>query len=146
MGLWVLRLVIMADSVYISVNLTKPHLEFLNLLDKEEIHIFKLSDIQKQFDRKFKNLNEILENLVHKRLLIRIEKGKFCRPTFKNEFVVGTFVVENSAIAYSSALNLHGLTKHYANTIFIQTTNRKNKKNILGASYKFVRIAPHKRY
>ncbi len=135
----------MAGSAYISANLTKVQLEFLKLLDEHEIQLFRLADIEKQLNQKFEHLNEILENLVHKELLTRIEKGKFCRPNFRDEFVIGTFVVEDSAVAYWSALNLHGLTEQFTNTVFIQTTNKKNDKSILGTSYKFVKIAAYKR-
>ncbi|WP_257670924.1 type IV toxin-antitoxin system AbiEi family antitoxin domain-containing protein [Parapedobacter tibetensis] len=135
----------MADSVYISENLTKPQLEFLKLLDDQEIQIFKFSEIEQLLDQKFDNLSEILENLVDKSLLTRIEKGKFCRQTFRDEYVIGTFIVENSAVAYWSALNLHGLTEQFSNTVFIQTTHKKNDKAILGTSYKFVKIAPYKK-
>jgi predicted transcriptional regulator of viral defense system len=58
--------------------------------------------------------------------------------------VIGTFVVENSAIAYWSALNLHGLTEQFSNTIFVQTTLRKDDKEIFGTSYKFIRIGHNK--
>lgn len=80
----------MADSVYISENLTKTQIEFLKLLDDHEIQLFKFSDIEKQLNLKFENLNEVLENLVHKELLTRVEKGKFCRPNFRDEFVIGS--------------------------------------------------------
>lgn len=135
----------MADSVYISEHLTKPQLEFLKLLDDYEIQLFKFSEIEQLLEQKFDNLSEILENLVDKELLIRIEKGKFCRQGFRDEHVIGTFIVENSAVAYWSALNLHGLTEQFSNTVFIQTTHQKNDKSILGSSYKFVKIAPHKK-
>ncbi|MBD1419952.1 type IV toxin-antitoxin system AbiEi family antitoxin domain-containing protein [Sphingobacterium chuzhouense] len=135
----------MADSVYISEHLTKPQLEFLKLLDDYEIQLFKFSEIEQLLEQKFDNLSEILENLVNKELLVRIEKGKFCRQSFRDEYVIGTFIVENSAVAYWSALNLHGLTEQFSNTVFIQTTHQKNDKSILGTSYKFVRIAPNKK-
>lgn len=135
----------MADSVYISEHLTKPQLEFLKLLDDYEIQLFKFSEIEELLEQKFDNLSEILENLVDKGLLVRIEKGKFCRQNFRDEYLIGTFVVENSAVAYWSALNLHGLTEQFSNTVFIQTTHQKNDKTILGTSYKFVKIAPHKK-
>ena len=135
----------MADSVYISENLTKPQLEFLKLLDDYEIQIFKFTEIEQLLDEKFDNLNEILENLVDKELLSRIEKGKFCRQNFRDEYVIGTFVAENSSVAYWSALNLHGLTEQFSNTVFIQTTHKKLDKTILGTSYKFVKIAPYKK-
>lgn len=135
----------MADRVYISENLTKTQLEFLKLLDDNEIQLFKFTEIEEKINKKFENLNEILENLVHKQLLTRIEKGKFCRPSFNDEFVIGTFIAENSALAYWSALNLHGLTQQFPNTVFIQTPQKKNNKNILGIPYKFVKIASYKK-
>lgn len=135
----------MADSVYISEHLTKPQLEFLKLLDDYEIQLFKFSEIEQLLEQKFDNLSEILENLVDKGLLTRIEKGKFCRQNFRDEYVIGTFIAEDSAVAYWSALNLHGLTEQFSNTVFIQTTHKKYDKSILGASYKFVKIAPHKK-
>ena len=115
----------MADSVYISANLTRQQREFMKLLDEFEIDIFQFHEIEKKIKRKFDNLNEVLENLVNKEFLSRIEKGKFCRANFRDANVIGTFVAKESAVAYRSALNLHGLTEQFANTIFIQTTGRK---------------------
>lgn len=135
----------MADSVYISENLNKTQIEFLKKLDDYEIQVFKFSDIEKKIDQKFENLNEVLENLVHKELVTRVEKGKFCRPNFRDEFVIGTFVTEDGAIAYWSALNLHGLTEQFSNTVFVQTTHKKNDKTILGTHYKFVKVASYKK-
>jgi predicted transcriptional regulator of viral defense system len=135
----------MAHSVYISSNLTQQQLEFMKLLDDYEIELFQFDGIESQIDRKFDNLNEVLENLVHKELLSRIERGKFCKVNFRDENVIGTFVVKNSAVAYWSALNLHGLTEQFSNTIFIQTTHRKADKTILGTPYKFITINPGKR-
>ncbi len=135
----------MADSVYISANLSKQQLDFIHRLEENEIEIFHFGDIEKQLSKKFENLNEILENLVQKKILSRIERGKFCRNNFRDENVIGTFVVQDSAVAYWSALNLHGLTEQFANTVFIQTTHKKSDKTILGTRYKFVKIAPWKR-
>jgi len=134
----------MAGSVYISTNLSKAQILFLKLLDDFEIQLFRFNEIENQINQKFDNLNEVLENLVQKELLTRIERGKFCRTNFRDENVIGTFVIENSAIAYWSALNIHGLTEQFSNTIFVQTTLRKNDKEILGTSYKFVRIGQNK--
>jgi len=135
----------MAHSVYISSNLTQQQLEFMKLLDDYEIELFQFDEIESQINRKFVNLNEVLENLVHKELLSRIERGKFCKANFRDENVIGTFVVKNSAVAYWSALNLHGLTEQFSNTIFIQTTHRKEDKILLGTPYKFITINPGKR-
>ncbi len=136
---------IMADSVYISANLSKQQLDFIHRLEENEIEIFHFNDIEKQLSKKFENLNEILENLVQKKVLSRIERGKFCRNNFRDENVIGTFVVQDSAVAYWSALNLHGFTEQFANTVFIQTTHKKVDKTILGTRYKFIKIASWKR-
>lgn len=137
--------VIMADSVYISANLTSTQLEFMKLLDDYEIDIFTFERIEEQIDRKFDNLNEVLENLVHKELLSRIERGKFCKVNFRDQYVIGAFVVKEGAIGYWTALNLHGLTEQFSNTVFVQTTHKKNDKEIFGTSYKFVKISESKR-
>jgi predicted transcriptional regulator of viral defense system len=135
----------MAASVYISKNLTKTQVTFLKLLNEYEIQLFRFDEIETQIEQQFDNLNEVLENLVHKGFLSRIERGKFCRPNFTDENVIGTFVVANSAVAYWSALNQHGLTEQFSNTVFIQTSQEKEDKIIFGTSYKFVKIIPAKR-
>lgn len=135
----------MADSVYISSNLTATQLEFMKLLDEYEIDIFLLEEIEEELNMRFENINEILENLVHKELLSRIERGKFCRATFRDENVIGAFVVKKGAVSYWSALNLHGLTEQFPNTVFVQTTHKKNDKSIFGVNYKFIKIPESKR-
>jgi predicted transcriptional regulator of viral defense system len=117
----------------------------MKLLDEYEIDIFRFEEIEGKLDRSFGNLNEILENLVHKGILSRIEKGKFCKANFRDEKVIGAFLVNNGAIAYWSALNLHGLTEQFPNTVFVQTTNKKKDKKIFGVSYQFIQIADFKR-
>ena len=136
---------VMADSVYISSNITSDQLQFMKLLDDFEVDIFNFNEIETLLKQRIENLNEILENLVDKQLLSRIERGKFCRANFRDENVIGTFIVKDSAIAYWSALNLHGLTEQFPNTIFIQTIHKKNDKKIFGTSYKFIKIIPTKR-
>ena len=136
---------VMADSVYISSNITSDQLRFMKLLDDFEVDIFNFNEIETLLNQRFDNLNEILENLVDKQLISRIERGKFCRSNFRDENVIGTFIVRESAIAYWSALNLHGLTEQFPNTIFIQTIHKKNDKKIFGTNYKFIKIIPTKR-
>jgi hypothetical protein len=80
----------MAHSVYISSNLTQQHLEFMKLLDDYEIELFQFDGIESQINRKFDNLNEVLKNLVRKKLLSRVERGKFCKVNFRDENVIGT--------------------------------------------------------
>jgi len=131
----------MAKSKRITKMLTIPQMDFLKRLDEEEISLFIIKD----FASDTENLNEIIENLAHKGFLHRLERGKYCRSTFRDEYAIGTFIASDSAIAYWSALNLHGLTEQFPNTIFVQTTYRKNPVTIFGTEYQFVRINPQKK-
>lgn len=134
----------MANSVYISENLSTSQLDFIKFLDNQEIDIFTISEIRNMQGLNVKNLNEILENLVHKGLLSRIEKGKFCRHNFRDELVIGNYLVRDGAIAYWSALNKHGLTDQFPNTVFMQSPGLKANKTVFGVKYKFVKVKEEK--
>ncbi len=60
---------IMANSVYISSTLTSAQLEFMKLLDEYEIDIFRMEEVEEKLGQSLVNINEILENLVHKGIL-----------------------------------------------------------------------------
>lgn len=135
----------MAKSTYISENLTPPQIDFLLMLDDYELDIFSLAEIKEQVKDKVKNINEILENLVHKKILSRIEREKYCHSNFRDANVIGCHLVSDGVIAYWSALNKHGLTEQFPNSIFIQTVKLKLDKTIFGVYYKFIKIASYKR-
>lgn len=134
----------MARSTYISENLNQQQIDFMLLLDDYELEIFSLEELKKQFSQQFVDINELVENLVHKKILSRIERGKYCRVNFTDEKVIGCFIGNSGAIAYWSALNTHGLTEQFPNNVFIQTSKPKRNKTVFGTSYKFVRAAPFK--
>ena len=134
----------MATGSYLSINLTQKQLEFLKLLDYHEIDIFTIYGIEKMIGRKVKDLNEILENLVHKELLARIKKGKYCRHNFKDHLVISNYLADDGVIAYWSALNKHGLTEQFPHTVFVQTAKDKREKKVFGVSYKFIYAAKRK--
>ena len=133
----------MKDEPHIA-NVTKQQLSFIKLLDEYEINIFTLNDIEKRIQHSFKDIREITEKLMQKGLLIRLEKGKFCRHNFNDEWVISNYLVKDGVVAYWSALNRHGLTEQFPNTVFVQTAKEKKEKNILGVDYKFIRVAKRK--
>ena len=135
----------MATGRYISKNLTQLQLNLMLLLDQYEMDVFSLEDVKGLVPDQEEDINEIIENLVHKKVFSRIERGKYCRANFRDEKVIGSFLVPDGAIAYWSALNLHGLTEQFPNTVFVQTTKIKKDKKIFGVAYKFVTIAERKR-
>ncbi len=134
----------MARSTYISENLSQLQIDFMLSLDDYELDIFSLEEVKQQVGHKFGDINELVENLVHKKILSRIERGKYCRSNFNDEKVIGCFISDVGAISYWSALNAHGLTEQFPNNVFIQTTKLKKNKTVFGTAYKFVKVAPYK--
>jgi len=119
--------------------------DFVKYLEEEEIQIFEIQNLKMTLGLDNKIINNIVENLAVKGLLSRIERGIYCRANFRDENVIGTFLAKNSAIAYWSALNLHGLTEQFPNKIFIQTTQLKKEVEFAGTTYQFIKIQANKR-
>lgn len=134
----------MTRSTYLSENLTQKQIDFMLMLDDNELDIFSLEDIKEQIGDKVDGVNELIENLVHKRIFSRIERGKYCRYNFRDEKVIGCFLVPDGAISYWSALHQYGLTEQFPNSVFIQTTKSKQDKTVFGVYYKFVKISESK--
>lgn len=134
----------MADSVYISKNLDEYQLQFMKLLEDHEILYFSMDSIESLLGEEYKNLNEVLENLVNKQLLTRIERGKFTVSKYTNIHTLATFISQNSSIGYWSALHYHGLTERFPNTVFVKTTQRKRNTEILGTKIKYVTVKSNK--
>lgn len=134
----------MADGVYKSTNVTKEQLQFLQLLESYEISYFLMQDIEKRIDHQFKNLNEVLENLVDKKLINRIERGKYTKEQYTNPYVLASFISNGGTVAYWSALHLHELTERFPNKLFIKTTTRKRTINVFGTVVQFITVKPQK--
>jgi len=129
---------------YINKNLTNNQREFVLLLEDNEIEIFLEKNINNQVGKSFENLSQIVSNLSAKKFLRRLEKGKYCRSNFSDNFVIANYLAEDSAIAYWSALNHYGLIEQIPNTIFVQTTKLKHSKKVLNIDYKFIKVHPKK--
>jgi len=118
--------------------------DFLKYLDNEEVQLFNIESLKKSLRHNGRMLNEIVENLARTGFLHRLERGKYCRSTFRDENVIGAFLATDSVIAYWSALHLHGLTEQFPNTVFVQTTKKKSTVSIFGVKYQFIKITPQK--
>ncbi len=134
----------MPKSTYISENLTGEQLRLVNEMFKMEIDWFRLEELQDQLESQYKNIQELIENLAHKGILRRAERGVYLNANFNDTNVIGTLMVKQGAIAYWSALHLHGLVSRFPNTVFVQTTQRKKSKAVLGVSYKFISVPERK--
>jgi predicted transcriptional regulator of viral defense system len=114
--------------------------EILTFLNDSEIDIFEINDLANKIGEKADQIQSKIETLVKRGLLSRIEKGKYCRRNFRNEYVIANYLAPDGAVAYWSALNLHGLTTQFSNTVFVQTPKLKLNKKVFGVNYQFVKV------
>ena len=118
--------------------------EVLIFLNDAEIDIFEITALANSMGVDTAILQPKLESLVKRGLILRIEKGKYCRHNFRNEYVIANYLAPAGAVAYWSALNLHGLTTQFSNTVFVQTPHLKHNKEVFGVSYQFVKVKANK--
>jgi predicted transcriptional regulator of viral defense system len=78
--------------------------------------------------------------------IFRIENGLYCIRNFQNPYVIANAMLKGSALAYWTALNIHGLTEQISNVVFSQSTHLKNDKKVFNVHYKFVKVKPGKMF
>ena len=118
--------------------------EILFYLDNANLDIFSNSLLQEKLSMTLPQINEALHRLIKNKLVIQLERGKYCRHNFSDEYVIGSFIAKNGGIAYWTALHFHGLTEQIPNVIYVQTTHAKLSKTIYGVRYKFIRVKEQK--
>jgi len=114
--------------------------DFLKLLDDHELNVFDAETILAHTGLSFDEWKYIIRSLLKNGLILLLEKGKFVRHNFSDEKVIGSFVVDHGAISYWSALHHYGYTTQIPNTVFVQSTQRKRSKVILGVPYHFIHV------
>jgi len=116
----------------------------LKLLNEHELDIFTAQSFGTVIGEALDEWMPQLRTLVRNELINILEKGKYCRHNFRNEYVIGNYLAPDGAVAYWSALNLHGLTEQISNTVFIQTAKLKRDKTVFGVRYQFIKVKPEK--
>jgi len=124
--------------------MTKDEQILTEYLDDYGLDIFSRNQITEIEDLSYQQVEIALRGLIRRLHIKIIERGKYCKQNFSEEFVIGNFIVKNGGVAYWSAMNFHGLTEQIPNVIFIQTSHRKNDKIIFGVRYKFVQVKENK--
>lgn len=120
----------------------------------KESKIFSIDQMYQKTRIDKNTLKVMLTRLEKRGYIERIEKGKYMIIPFESEkgkytlheFVIGSYLVEPSAISYWSALNYYGMTEQIPKTVFLQTSARRKRSliNIFGVNYRIVRIKEKK--
>ncbi|MFH1777539.1 MAG: hypothetical protein ABH952_08295 [Candidatus Omnitrophota bacterium] len=123
-------------------RISEQGVKFLKYI-QEECPLFTTKEIKET--GRFKNWPDLLANLKRKELIIQLERGKYISSQGDiNSFLIGTKLIEPSAIAYFSALNYYGLTEQISNIVYVQTLKQKKEKEVLNIRYKFITISKDK--
>ena len=121
--------------------MTNLQKRFLDSLDEYGYDIFNLEMIKKTNNFSDSEIFQVLRTLIKSKTIIRLERGKYMKSGFHDEFVIGNFLAPDGGIAYWSALNYHGLTEQFANVIFVQTAKRRNSELIINnIKFKIIKI------
>jgi len=93
-----------------------------------------------------REITQALRFLLNKGEITSLEKGKYRRNHYSDEKVIGCFMAGDGAIAYWSALNLHGLTEQFPNELMIQNGSRTGVRKIpgMGTVCRFIKVQPQK--
>lgn len=125
-------------------NFSSEELESLKLISDQELSIFRFEEIKSLSKLDSSKLQDILTIYTKKDIIYRIEKGLYCVRNFRNPYVIANAMVKDGAIAYWSALNLHGLTEQIPNVVYVQSAARKADKKVFNVRYKFIQVKAEK--
>ena len=127
-----------------NYNLTISGKDIKSYLDENQIDIFLVMELKSIFPKfSIWELKNALRRIIDMEYT-EIEKGKYCRNTFRNEYVIGNYLTSDAVIAYWSALNIHGLTEQFPNMVYVQTSMQKKNATIFGVNYQFIKVRPDK--
>ena len=116
-------------------------LQLLDVLDEYGYDIFSIDMLHGKLPAK--EIMQAIRSLTNSGVLIRLERGKYRRKNFLDDFVIANFLASDGGIAYWSALNFYGLTEQFPNVIFVQTALRKNY-DAVNPRIKFVKVSQRK--
>jgi predicted transcriptional regulator of viral defense system len=126
------------NDLKVTVNNVKQY------LDENQIDIFYIKDLKNKFKTiAYKEFRHALSKIIDFEYT-KVENGKYCRNTFRDEYVIGNYLTSDATIAYWSALNIHGLTEQFPNKVYVQTTKKKKNTEIFGVYYQIVKVHPNK--
>ena len=116
---------------------------FNEIVDNELsfVDTLKLMEIT---DKSYVDLKSVLNRLVRDEQLFSIQKGLYVIRNFRNPYVIANAMLPDGAIAYWSALNLHGLTEQIPNVVYLQSGKRKSDKKVFNVRYRFIQVKKEK--
>lgn len=127
----------------------------LTELTRRNKRVFTYEDAAQATGIRSSALRDLLSNLVKRRWLQRIEKGKYLILPFEagregewteHEFIIGSFLIDPYYIGFRSALNHYGYTEQISRTVYLASPRRKLRAtlDVSGVTYRFVNLPERK--
>lgn len=135
-------------------SLSSHEADLLLSLASEDKNIFTIQDAYRHW-KDDPNTPFRLRNLEAKGWLERLERGKYLIVPFEagperqwteDAYVLASYLIDPSAIAYWSALHHWNMTEQVPRVTYVQSTSRKftPRKEVLGIRFRFVKVASRK--
>jgi predicted transcriptional regulator of viral defense system len=137
-----------------KTSLSSEEADLLLALASEDKNIFTIQDAYRQW-KDDPNTPSRLHDLEAKGWVERLERGKYLilpfeagpeRQWTEDAYVLASYLIHPSAIAYWSALHHWNMTEQVPRVTYVQSTSRKftPRKEVLGIRFRFVKVAPRK--
>jgi len=111
--------------------------EFLKKLESYRTPVFSFSELVKVLDKHESYAKVFLNRAIKKKLLVKIEKGKYGLPN-QNPFSVASNLVFPSYISFISAYSFYNLTTQLPRTFFVVSLKQKREISCNDYKIKFV--------
>lgn len=125
-------------------SVTGKEKELVLFIQQNEIEIIRMHELASQLNWDSSTAQRALEQLVHHGYLNRVQRGLYCLPTFRDEYIIGQYLLPEGAVAYWTALHRHGLTERFPNVVYMQSPRLKRDTEVFGVRYRFIKVKPEK--
>ncbi|TAN16649.1 MAG: hypothetical protein EPN37_08020 [Chitinophagaceae bacterium] len=81
-----------------KIKISKDEQKLIHFMDENEIDIFTYQELLNNKDLKISGLHLTLESMSNREFINIIEKGKYCRHNFRDEYVIGNYLAYDGII------------------------------------------------
>ncbi|MEZ5071016.1 MAG: type IV toxin-antitoxin system AbiEi family antitoxin [Bacteroidales bacterium] len=121
-------------------------IHLIRFIDRHRIMFFSTAELAAHLGVEVQSIQSYLETLANNGLILRVEKGKYCRTFLRDRYVIGSHLIRDGVISHDTALQYFGLQPVESPEVFVSSCHQKRDKDLFGNRYRFIRIRPHKHF
>ncbi|NHW00003.1 MAG: hypothetical protein HA496_10265 [Thaumarchaeota archaeon] len=114
--------------------------DLVRVLQDSRISVFSLGDLVRVLNRDEAYVKVLLNRLVEKGLLVRVERNKYSLPN-QSVFSVASLLVYPSYVSFISAYSYYSLTTRIPSTVFVVCLKQKKEVLYGGFRIRFVKFS-----